>query len=1793
MRGIQPYSINSIHESLVYKNMYTLQGEKDDIAYKAQPTAEDFLHTARRMVELSQDPSKTSEERLKLIGCLYEYLRRIREKVFAGGGNDQFNELLAKALLLIVNKPLSAENIAAITHEITTKSDWYQFFTYNHVHYMIHRQGVSYVPGMDNDIAGWIAVNGTWYKFANLEKRATEEGFGFYHQGNLLFTTDLKLKLKDYFWAGERGIIQGNPIETKGLGDFFQRPASGKHWLSVYSVAKNDTDIRFGSSHCYLSIENSDGRLSYAGQYGLNSNINFFSAITPFGKKGVGIETPDRYSQVPIGQHVVKEVRIEITSDQYKILKESIERDKKYGDEGSLIAGNCASFVRKKLELIGLKAKVSISASEFFMRLALQPLPRALNKKIVQLANNLPSIVKKVAHFCPLIYIPMLAISLATRLLSGVRADFSIIDAFIRPWNVSVDHPLAFFESMDKLQSEVNKFRFYNAKSVSNSRVGNIVKEIYGNLGFRENEEANLKIKTQKHVTQHTVKSLPSLIVKALYDAIGNKINNLLSKHTVIDQNTMILYLNGLMTQKLITPYEFHSLKQAISNPQMLRQELRVIGENLFQKKSIDRRSFIHFNELLSQRNTNEALCYLFSVHLFMQLNSENYKNILKEIVSVEMQGMIQDGLEYYHNNYTFSSDHVIKIESLVSRVKCYEWASTVQDPVVREELKKAIKSKNEQDFIDATVNYFERLSQVDGTSITQKKVLEELGKTVQSHHAQNAFVGFAHVMQVQAMIQDMENDLDRLHMTIRRYHKELKEDDIRDLKALHQNMGVFLANEVAFSGSHTWISAHLGKVRGIWQDIENYLVGISKENRIIPIVGEKDTWPDVGFREISALSQPSSVGESKPAQVQKKKLFITYCTYGSGHKSTAEAYAKSLGDTYRISTCDLPDEVFIQKDPLFQLLGKHNSITTLYNTLVAGNYWSVLGLIRKMGEKPSEESEHEEKKDMIRRKVLQEQPDMIIATYERHSKELLEVAEELGIPFLQVSTDMISKFDGIDQREHAYDHFKVALPYGIQEAFDAYGDRIKKSQVAVTGHLIRPEFYNELSEAEVRQEFNIAQDEKVIVCMNGGCGGNVPWPKLLASAETGAFGKCKVFVVCGKNEAFLEEVKSYKPKDPNIQIVPLGWTDATKLNKLASVVDVLITKPGGASIAEALRKKAYMLLDVRNGKDLPWELDTAGPLVNYEQAIQLANAKDFYSEFKRALTLSAQERKEFPGMVANPHEEVRTLVADMIKRAEADGNLMHRRKHAVDNDAIYGKMDIEPCKNETFDQNLAELLKYNESLFPKDVVPSLERALWKASKEKCFIRYNPVRNVFETSKTFEKDPVVYASLLLKRLSREEGGLPLETFKHLSEVVLRQSKEPKEKLETLLKALADLDRERLAKMVKSKKVALPQTIEEAEKLYLFPDIKRQLNDWVNLQTSRARFKGLQESCFTDKNEALKAFICYPEEYDFVQKLYLHRKLSAYNHTFEIVNGHISVMLEGKMTQVSELMSHFNYVNDRIINVKDHREFTYTYDKGLCPIDDTNNPYDWKDQIPVFKKKVRKNGDYRLEVLTTIGKKANHGWVRLKDPEGNIYSVGRLWDRDYQLETYKRLKTIPGYVRAGDLHEFTGEEANWKRTKIVLSKEHFEAAKNRIIDIQNNEKSYNLINRNCLSFVENVFQTIGIQHRVGESPFYLFTLPPKARKVMLRNKLVQKVCKIVVYPLTLLKNVLFAAFGMFEKRDIANGESGGFNEAVDLFTAEKSLVDHHTQLRLIQEILEEDHGDKLRGNKIYWSELAKG
>jgi processive 1,2-diacylglycerol beta-glucosyltransferase len=127
----------------------------------------------------------------------------------------------------------------------------------------------------------------------------------------------------------------------------------------------------------------------------------------------------------------------------------------------------------------------------------------------------------------------------------------------------------------------------------------------------------------------------------------------------------------------------------------------------------------------------------------------------------------------------------------------------------------------------------------------------------------------------------------------------------------------------------------------------------------------------------------------------------------------------------------------------------------------------------------------------------------------------------------------------------------------------------IPAEKILVCGMTLKPQVT--VDKKGVRSHLGIEEGDKVVLISSGSQGTDIDKNLLQFFADKP---NVKALVVCGKNQQLLEQLK----KDfINTNIIPLGFYKP--MDELYAVSDIYITKPGGLSTAEALRRNLPMLI--------------------------------------------------------------------------------------------------------------------------------------------------------------------------------------------------------------------------------------------------------------------------------------------------------------------------------------------------------------------------------------------------------------------------------------------------------------------------------------------------------------------------------------------------------------------------------------------------------------------------------------
>lgn len=198
--------------------------------------------------------------------------------------------------------------------------------------------------------------------------------------------------------------------------------------------------------------------------------------------------------------------------------------------------------------------------------------------------------------------------------------------------------------------------------------------------------------------------------------------------------------------------------------------------------------------------------------------------------------------------------------------------------------------------------------------------------------------------------------------------------------------------------------------------------------------------------------------------------------------------------------------------------------------------------------------------------------PDIIISTHPF-------IGELLELPNIRRK---ITEIDGINAKVITVVTDYVAHPSWLNQATDYYvfpSEKLKYSiknisdykniegKIKYYGIPISEKFSIEQDKEEVRNQYGINNANFLYLVMGGGYGiGDI---KKDAGILLEKDNKSEVFVVCGNNKELYGDMQKLKETEYGDRLHFCAFTE--DMNKLMNMADVIITKPGGVTITEAM----------------------------------------------------------------------------------------------------------------------------------------------------------------------------------------------------------------------------------------------------------------------------------------------------------------------------------------------------------------------------------------------------------------------------------------------------------------------------------------------------------------------------------------------------------------------------------------------------------------------------------------------
>lgn len=133
----------------------------------------------------------------------------------------------------------------------------------------------------------------------------------------------------------------------------------------------------------------------------------------------------------------------------------------------------------------------------------------------------------------------------------------------------------------------------------------------------------------------------------------------------------------------------------------------------------------------------------------------------------------------------------------------------------------------------------------------------------------------------------------------------------------------------------------------------------------------------------------------------------------------------------------------------------------------------------------------------------------------------------------------------------------------------------IGANKIAVTGIPIGSSFSIPVNKKDIYVSLGLANDCKTVLIMGGGAG-VLPMEEIISACES--IGKpLQLVAVCGNNEKLREKLAGKARTLRNCVLKSLGFVE--NVHELMTIADILVSKPGGVTSAEALAKGLPFLI--------------------------------------------------------------------------------------------------------------------------------------------------------------------------------------------------------------------------------------------------------------------------------------------------------------------------------------------------------------------------------------------------------------------------------------------------------------------------------------------------------------------------------------------------------------------------------------------------------------------------------------
>ena len=307
-----------------------------------------------------------------------------------------------------------------------------------------------------------------------------------------------------------------------------------------------------------------------------------------------------------------------------------------------------------------------------------------------------------------------------------------------------------------------------------------------------------------------------------------------------------------------------------------------------------------------------------------------------------------------------------------------------------------------------------------------------------------------------------------------------------------------------------------------------------------------------------------------------KKKILITYASYGSGHKTVANyiyEYFKEHGD-YDVKIVDVMDYA--------SLIGKIN--LKLFNMIFKFQF-SLPATIgyelsdNKIVTAPYKIYTKACLNKQLQKDFLEYNPDLLIATHFFGGIMMGSINKKYHTKtkIITIITDYCSNCMWI--QNHKYEDYIIVSNEIVKKEVLKFG--VDEKKICPFGIPLSSKFKVTDDKEKIKLKYNIKNNKPIILFFGGGSmGSNFTYNYLKALLKLKL--DVNIIFVAGKNVELQNKVNDLVMKENTPNITVLGFTN--DVSNLLNIATLVITKPGGLSVTEALEMKTPMILIPGNG---------------------------------------------------------------------------------------------------------------------------------------------------------------------------------------------------------------------------------------------------------------------------------------------------------------------------------------------------------------------------------------------------------------------------------------------------------------------------------------------------------------------------------------------------------------------------------------------------------------------------------